>query len=201
MKTRATLLPLGALMAAILPLQAQLYSYDASGRLTAALYDGQAVQYIYDNAGNLTNLGVFSDSDMDGIYDQWEIDFFGSIGAALPLVDWEKDTLVNLLEFAVGRDPKQPDAPGATVLSVASDMGQTFLEFTYQRSKLGALFLDYDVQVSYDMQTWLSGPDHVQQVGETTELDPETDELSFRVLSPIEDTRKIYVRLQVKRRN
>jgi hypothetical protein len=47
-----------------------------------------------------------SDTDQDGLPDQWETNYFGNI-AGLPETDADQDGLTNLQEFLIGTNPTQ----------------------------------------------------------------------------------------------
>ncbi len=51
---------------------------------------------------------IFTDDDSDGLSDQWEIDWFGSITNAAPAGDPDGDGFTNLEEFLAGTDPTDP---------------------------------------------------------------------------------------------
>ncbi|MBN1511108.1 MAG: hypothetical protein JXB13_03770, partial [Phycisphaerae bacterium] len=67
-----------------------------------------------------------TDSDSDGLHDDWEMHFFGNLGH-LTATDEEPDDLTNAQELAAGTDPLNPDTDGDgltdgdEVLSVGTD--------------------------------------------------------------------------------
>ena len=79
--------------------------FTISGDTTGTTYSGWARG---DFFGNLT---VFADRDFDGLADDWEIHYFGSLAAADPFADPDGDGQTNLFEFIAGLDPLAPDTP------------------------------------------------------------------------------------------
>ena len=103
-----------------------IYSYDDTGRLIQADYgDQKKIQYTYDAMGNLlkrasTNGVVETDSDKDGMPDDWEMqivnadpdDDISSVNDVLPDDNFDGDGLSNLSEYEKGTDPLKPDSDG-----------------------------------------------------------------------------------------
>ena len=51
-----------------------------------------------------------ANADADGLPDAWEIVNWGTTAGHGPLDDFDRDGVVELLEYAFGGDPKMPDA-------------------------------------------------------------------------------------------
>lgn len=89
------------------------YSRDGGGRLTGAQYaNGKAHRYTYDAAGNLTRRaaivpGIGGDSDGDGLPDDWELMFFGSLGRD-GTGDFDNDDFKDSSEYFAGTNPTDP---------------------------------------------------------------------------------------------
>ena len=108
---------LGGLLAGALLLQAALsfadtvrYTYDTAGRLTSAAHgDGRTIYYTYDPAGNILarKIVVITDSDNDGMEDQWELDSFETLGRD-GSGDFDDDGLTDLDEYLAGTNPDDP---------------------------------------------------------------------------------------------
>ena len=83
------------------------YGYNAAGRLIGADYNGSAsITYTYDSAGNLLRetRTVLTDSDTNGLGDDWEIQYFKHLGVD-PKDDPDGDGMTNLREFMAGTNP------------------------------------------------------------------------------------------------
>ncbi len=67
----------------------------------------------FGGPGAADGVGPFSgDSDLDGLPDQWEIQYFGNVGAYGPTDDPDGDLLVCADEYAHGTDPTKKDTDG-----------------------------------------------------------------------------------------
>ena len=92
-----------------LPLPAELatYAYDSAGRLVSINYgSGRKTTYHYDSSGNLVRSAdvVLTDSDNDGMDDEWEMDFFKTL-ARDGTGDFDLDGMIDLAEFLGGTLP------------------------------------------------------------------------------------------------
>ncbi|MBX3746801.1 MAG: hypothetical protein KF833_15940 [Verrucomicrobiae bacterium] len=63
------------------------------------------------NAFTLERLSASSDSDGDGLPDEWELQYFGNLDQG-PGGDFDNDGLTNLEEYLAGTDPTNPDTDG-----------------------------------------------------------------------------------------
>ncbi len=54
--------------------------------------------------------GIASSADADGLPDEWEIANWGTTGGHGPLDDFDRDGVAELLEYAFGGNPKNPDS-------------------------------------------------------------------------------------------
>jgi hypothetical protein len=87
------------------------------------------------------------------------------------LADPDKDSIINLVEFALGLDPNDPtrppaDAtdPGAPVVSVVDDGGQLFLTIQYSR-RASRPCHEVIVESSGDLEIWDFSGTNIQIVG------------------------------------
>ncbi len=99
----------GVLMAGALGGYAQQtisYSYDPRGRLTRMETSaGTGISYRYDEAGNLIFFRLVSDTDGDGMDDDWEISHWGNTTTADGSSDTDGDGFVDWKEFVADTDP------------------------------------------------------------------------------------------------
>lgn len=110
-----------------------------------------------------------------------------------PTANPAHDGMSNLLKYALGLDPTQPDAQaGGPVITTAGGA----LTLTFVRPP-GLTGITYVPEVSGDLQTWSSGPAATQTVS-TTLLDAQHEQVVVRDLVPISGTAKRFIRLEVK---
>jgi hypothetical protein len=107
-----------------------------------------------------------SDPDGDGLPSAWEVSHGLDPNVASALTDGDRDGVVDLMEYALGMNPQA----GATVgLPVATVEGG-YLTLTVSRNAEAAASLLFNVQVSGDLQSWLSGAAHVTILQDTPTL-------------------------------
>jgi hypothetical protein len=102
-----------------------------------------------------------------GDYASWRDAFFG-LGAPAgsgPLDDFDRDGIVNLLEFALGLNPLLADGGPLTVLKIEG--GE--LSLTYAKdTSLGGIF--YQVERSLDLVSWTPVPDQIESLSGSVEV-------------------------------
>lgn len=116
----------------------------------------------------------------------WEQSYFGEaavLGGSENLRDEDHDSVVNLLEYALGSDPTTPDQPPQPVYDGES-LSMTFLR---PRELPDAV---YEVQVSPDLRNWSPVPLEV-----VTEGDPERVKAVFTI--PDKAAGQYFMRLKV----
>lgn len=116
------------------------YEYDTRGRLTGMASEGGTTVFHYDAANNITERKTVSDSDGDGIADEWELNSFGNLTTATASSDYDHDGQSDYAEYISGTDPKnaasyllvqsQPNATGFRL----SWPSQTNRTYTLERS-------------------------------------------------------------------
>ena len=118
--------------------------------------------------------------------------------------DPDGDGMYNLLEYALRRHPRQPDAAGAIVARQEQLLGNTYLTLTYRRPNddyasvpegADAAYdgVSYTVQTSLDLARWDSGTSHVTQT-----VTPDTSGPMATVVARVPaDSSKRFLRLQV----
>jgi len=131
----------------------------------------------------------------DSPFDQWRAARFGASAnqpEAQALADPDADSLPNLLEYALDRDPALPDSVAVTTSTFAA--GQLTLAFT---RRLTAGDLTYEVQSSAALESWStvatkSGPAAWSAAPGTTVADPGTGAVTATSPSP-------FLRLRISR--
>ena len=102
-----------------------------------------------------------------GDYASWRDAFFG-LGAPAgsgPLDDFDRDGIVNLLEFALGLNPLLADGGPLTVLKIEG--GE--LNLTYAKdTSLGGII--YQVERSLDLVSWTPVPDQIESLSGSVEM-------------------------------
>jgi hypothetical protein len=80
--------------------------------------------------------------------------------------DPDRDGQINLVEYALGTDPlgSSPDAAAIEVESIGTDPVYVHLRF---RRRLDDAAMLYTVEVSGDLQSWLSGHTAIREIGST----------------------------------
>ena len=106
--------------------------------------------------------------------------------------DTDGDGLANLLEQALGLDPRNSE-PHHEIDLVARD---GFLTLSYPRS-LAVGGIKYTVEVSTDLSLWHSGPDYTEEV-EVTPLDADRELVLVRLLGSLDATQRLFARLKVE---
>lgn len=105
--------------------------------------------------------------------------------------DPDGDGLGNLLEFALGLNPRVADAEGEPLVALTDGR----LTISYLR-RLGALDLSYAVEVSDNLQTWQSGAPWVEEVA-VTPWSAEFELVTVRDATPVTATHSRFIRLRV----
>jgi YD repeat-containing protein len=193
------LLLLGCLSAS-----ADTHIYDAIGRLRGSTQSsGATTAFSYDPNGNLlsvTNISPGQDSDGDGIPDSFELLWTGGTNFTDldASIDEEQDGLINLLEFALARNPFVSDVNNLTPVSIEPSGGNQYLTIRYLRPKQGPALLDYKVEVSYDLNsgTWSSDPADVEQLG-VVDQGGGVELVTMRAKTAIGAADKLFLRVRV----
>ncbi|MDE0820174.1 MAG: lamin tail domain-containing protein, partial [Opitutales bacterium] len=93
-----------------------------------------------------------SDVDTDGLPDDWEITHFGNLGQPHD-GDFDKDGINNLLEFAFGSAPSDPNSRNLPFSGLSAD---GYFTLSWSRPEAAANLI-FTVEVSEDLKTWASG--------------------------------------------
>ncbi len=185
---------------------AQNHIYDAIGRLRwSTQASGASTAFGYDPNGNLlsvTNVSPGQDTDGDGIPDSFELlwtggaNFTGLDGSN----DEEGDGLINLLEFALARNPFVSDAGNLTPVSLEPSGADRYLTLRYRRPKQGTALLDYKAEVSLALNssTWSSDPADVEELS-VVDQGGGVELVTVRARAAISAANRMFLRLRVTR--
>jgi hypothetical protein len=114
-------------------------------------------------------------------------------------VDTDGDGLTNLVEFAVGSDPKNSgDASSGIIVWITADNnGNRYLAMQFKRRvNAAALQLQYLPEVSADKLNWYSDNANVLQVS-VVPFDSEFDWVTVRDMTPITPAQARFIRLDI----
>jgi hypothetical protein len=135
----------------------------------------------------------------DKPYDAWRFAHFTTAELADSTIggdaaDPDADGLPNLLEYALGADPKTADLPTiAPVVGTAADR----LTLTYTRP-VAITDVAYTVEWSADLQTWTTGATATETLG-TTDNGDGTATVVVRSVATLSATPRQFLRLRVTR--
>lgn len=128
-----------------------------------------------------------------GLYDGIDL-----MNPAQALADPDGDGVANLMEFALGTDPRKgSDGGEGLLISTVQDSGRRYLSIQFKhRTNAGGLTLQYIPEVSGDRQTWSADPANIFQVG-VSPLDAQFDWVSVRDQTPTTAATPRFIRLRV----
>lgn len=136
-------------------------------------------------------------------YFDWQDSFTWSALASLPDADPNKNSIPNLLEYALDLNPLSTTPP--TLPAVAWDMNTPdgpWLTFTY-RHNLKAQDLTYEILSSEDLQTWsVLNVDEISTFSDILDANPDRDGSSelLRIRTMTDPSlSKLFLRLRVTR--
>lgn len=177
-------------------------------RLSPAARSANWVRATFDNqkpGATFITPGPASAPDIDGdqLPDTWEMQHFATTFSTQP--DPDNDAKPNLLEFALGTDPKS--GAEASTTGLLPPVGSSPPEFVFRQiaggtGNVGTTYqasgLRYIVEVSTDLDTWHSGPSHVQWSTRRQALPGGMEQVGIHVTSPtINPAGSFYVRLRI----
>ena len=136
-------------------------------------------------------------------YQAWQTAHFTAAELANPaisgdLADPDGDGVVNLLEYALGLDPKVAAVSGLPTGGTVTISGSQYLTLTYTQV-IAATDLVYTPQVSGDLVTWSSGTGNVVAVGTTNNADGVTQTVVVRDATALGGGGRRFMRLMVGR--
>ena len=115
-----------------------------------------------------------------------------------PLADWDKDGLNTLLEYKLGKDPRDPSDGSSDIVLSKNPDPSAFMELTFvQRPDESDPAVLLFVEGSQTLKDWHSGPDTVELVSKTP-LDDEFELVKVRATKPIADMPSFFFRFRVE---
>ena len=143
-----------------------------------------------------TGSGTLAGTSTQSQWQQWQAEKFtpAEIADATvsgPAADPDLDGIENLLEYALGLEPKTFTHAGLPVGGTEEISGKIYFTFSFPKPRTHTDII-YTVQVSTDFQTWNSGPDHAIRTD-----DASTDQATFRAVTAINDSPHQILRLLV----
>ncbi|MCB1133764.1 MAG: hypothetical protein KDN05_21775, partial [Verrucomicrobiae bacterium] len=123
-----------------------------------------------------------TDSDNDGIPDEWELEEFGTIDEVSAATDDGGSGIPDLLKYAFGMDPDSPEPGRMPRIWMDSASPQPEPRFQYTRL-LSPGLLVYQIGVSNDLEHWDWSGRQVIEVGNPTPLgDGRTETVTVALL-------------------
>jgi hypothetical protein len=143
------------------------------------------------------------DLDGDKLPDGWEMQHFGSIHQST--ADFDSDGHSDFLEYAQGTNPVSGAQSSVPILVPVSGSPHEFIyqQITGGAGNIGSTYLvggiQYIVEVSQDLKTWLSGPTHIQWSGRRESLSDGIERVGVHIISPVlQSSEHIFTRLRVR---
>lgn len=133
-------------------------------------------------------------------YEFWERENFTEAerlnNANDPLGDFENDSNINLLEFAFNLDPKGNDILSSQV-EIIEEQGSRYMEITFP-IRNNATSLNYEIQRYFEAtKEWKSDGFVTAEVGTRTQINPEFETITQRLLDPVEVNTSALIRILV----
>ncbi len=149
------------------------------------------------------HLPVVADYTVGTPYNAWQAQYFTGAELSNPAVsgdnaDPDGDGLGNLLEYALGLDPRSAGTAGLPVVGVGRFGTGQNLTLTYTRL-IAATDVTYLAQVSGDLSTWTTGADIVETLSTTNNADGRTQTVVVRDLTQMSAASSRFIRLLVTR--
>lgn len=152
-------------------------------------------------SGEIGGTPGLPESDVANVYEGWRWDYFAAgempteaqsnLPAALTQ-DPEGDGLMNLGEYAFGRNAKAADNTGLTEVQVINDAGVDYLAMSFRR-RHKALDLTYVVEASSDLANWVTV---TTQFGAAQDLGNGVERVTVRDSQPYAAQSKRWMRVR-----
>lgn len=173
--------------------------YTANTLSAAATFTGRSYRCVItpnDGHGdgapfNTASVAVPLDFDSNGVNDDWEVQYFGSIGIDSS-IDTDSDGLADGYEQNFGLDPtsSSSDSPFLTPLD------RTTGTFTYTRLDPSLTGLVYSVWTTVDLQNWTEDTGAIQVAGEPVD-NVQTVEVTLSAPKPLTGSR-LFIRVDAE---
>lgn len=148
-----------------------------------------------------------ADTDGDKLPDDWEIAHGlnpadnGSIDSQQGTHgDPDKDSISNLMEYALGLDPAVSDRTGLPIasLQIHAGDGLNYLSFHYRRRiQPGGLHYQVETNTTLDGETWNDSAADLEETGVTPNADGTTEDCTVRIHPSTDVSPRKFVRLRV----
>ncbi|MBC8010631.1 MAG: hypothetical protein H7067_11105 [Burkholderiales bacterium] len=155
-----------------------------------------------DAADPVMRLGT---SAADGTVFAWLGENFSAAERSLPNVgalaaDPDTDGFSNLLEYALGLDPRVADSASAAPQASAPLIGDArYLALSFSRPAVGRPDVNYAVEISNDLATWRRDTGEV--VAHSAQTIGERETLTLRTAAPLAPGGRVFLRLHVSLTN
>jgi hypothetical protein len=168
-----------------------LSSIQSNGLVSSFSYDGEGnpitAQSSATDAGSGGGAG-------NGIADWWETLYFGAVGID-PLADADGDGASNLLEYALGLNPKTGDYIGRMGQGTVIDAGNTYLSLSYTRPEPAPSGLSYTVEACAELAPSSWSSTGIVEMGSTANATFQT--ITVRDAVPLNGSPRRFMRLNV----
>ena len=149
------------------------------------------------------HLPVVADYVAPTPYEAWQSGYFtaaelGNAAVSGDLADPDGDGVVNLLEYALGLNPRAAGVSGLPTSGVSTVNGSRYLTLTYTQV-IAATDIVYTPQVSGDLATWSAGTGNVVAVSTTNNADGATQTVVVRDATALGSGARRFMRLLVTR--
>ena len=136
---------------------------------------------------------------LDGSFNSWkELHFAGDPAAASdPTGDIDSDGRINLLEYALGSDPKNAESGAPVTTDVENGPSGAVLTLTYTIPPGSTASYTVETTSSLAGANWLSDAANVVEVSRTTNADGSVTVKASRV-QPVSATTQAFIRLKVR---
>ncbi|MBT3468140.1 MAG: hypothetical protein HN467_02340 [Opitutae bacterium] len=163
-------------------------------RLEPARYGNDSTSWVLDEPTPGQHGIPVPDTDLDGLPDTWELEYFGDIDQS-PELDFDSDGLTNLLEFALASNPANPGSVPVYSTGLHLDT-ESYFTFTYTR-RAGELGLQINLEFSNNLKAWEPAENYIEIAAPTVFHPDGTETLILRDTRPVHLSDMRFLRLRV----